>query len=360
MGEMVLHEREIMQGVSNRDEALLARLYDLYGQTVYNLVYYITHSIEEAETLTQDVFLTIWQKASSIDLQRGTVEDWILNKAKEVAVVRSQSNLQTMVIKQKLNGNAQTFVEKETNRIKELSSVNPVLLKNVLLSPEVKENIFFTIHVARIAEAETQTFRKNGNQTSINQKNGVPWFHKKICWPVIEKALAAIAVIVFIALLIDVILIKIDRQGEIISQQYNRNVQLEREIDEKQNVVDFFQARRLSMIFLAGLSTDSMVSGKIFWDPDRKIALLQFLNLRATLPNENYQLWVTRNSSVTNVCEFEITQPGKSFCKILPLDLLAPAKVSVIELRVEPKDEISKPDGEAVLSAILPHVIIFG
>lgn len=360
MGEMGLNEREAMQGVSDGDDASLARLYDLYGQTVYNLIYYITNSIEEAETLTQDVFLTFWQKATSIDLQNGTLEDWILNKAKEVAIIRSQSNLQTMVIKQKLNGNAQTFVEKETNRIKELSSVNPVSLKNVLLNPEVKENIFFTIHVARIAEAETQTFRNNGTQTSTNQNDGMSWFHKKVCWPVIGKVLAAIAVIILIALLIDVVFIKIDRQGEIISQQYNRNVQLEREIDEKQDVVDFFQARRLSMIFLAGLSNDSTVSGKIFWDPDRKIALLQFLNLRATFPNEHYQLRLIRNSLVTNVYEFELTQPGNSFCKILPLDLLAPTKVSVIELRVEPKDGIEKSNGEAVLSAVLPHIIIFG
>ncbi|HMD13583.1 MAG TPA: sigma factor [Bacteroidota bacterium] len=357
---MLLNEREVMQGVSDGDDASLAQLYDLYGQTVYNLVYYITHSIEEAETLTQDVFLTVWQKASSIDLQNGTMEDWIFNKAKEVAIIRSKSNLQTMVINQKLNGNVQTFIEKETKRITELSSVNPVSLKNVLLSPEVKENIFFTIHVARIAEGETQTLRKNGSQTSTNQNNGVLWFHKKIGWYVIGKILAAIAFIIFIALFIDVLFMKIDHQGEVISQQYNRNVRLEHEIDEKQNVVDFFQARRLSMIFLAGLSADSMVSGKIFWDPDRKIALLQFLNLRATSPNEHYQLWVIRNSFVTNVCEFEITQPGKSFCKILPLDLLAPPKVSVIELRVEPRDGISKPNGEAVLSAVLPHVIIFG
>src|SRR5271169_1537555 len=111
---MLLNEREVMQGVSDGDDASLAQLYDLYGQTVYNLVYYITHSIEEAETLTQDVFLTVWQKASSIDLQNGTMEDWIFNKAKEVAIIRSKSNLQTMVINQKLNGNVQTFIEKET------------------------------------------------------------------------------------------------------------------------------------------------------------------------------------------------------------------------------------------------------
>lgn len=363
MEGIVLHERDLIRRIGEGDDASLAQLYDRFGQVVYNFLYYSIRSVEEAEALTQDVFLTVWQKASSIDLQNGTIEDWIFRKAKELAVIRFQSKIHSPTATQQFPGNAQTFVEKETQRIHEISSVNPLSLKNVLLNPEVKENIFFTIQVAQIAGAEKRTPAKKEegeNPISTYPAMWALWLRRKFSWYLIGKVCGAVVVLIFVGIFIHALLSTINRREEVIARQQNRNVQLEREIGEQQPVVDFFHARRLSMLVLAGLSEDSLVSGKIFWDPDKKTALLQFLNLRATSPNEHYRLWVTRNSVVENVCTFEISQPGTSFCKIIPLDLLLPPKVSVIELTVESKDGISTPAGEAVLSAVFPHVIIFG
>ena len=358
MKERDLQDHERIRGRTEADESSLSLLFDRYGQTVYNLVYHIIPSVQEAEMLTQDVFLTFRQKSSVIDLQTVDIGDCILTMAREVAVKRSHARIQSAVTAQQLNGDSQNFVEKETERIKELSSVDPAALPNVLLSPEVKENILFTLHMAQIAEAGEQAFRESDEskqQTPKQQNTDGFWLQKKTSWRLIGKVFIALVITLGTAFFINA-----DWCRQLLSQQGSRGVLFATEKDEQQNIANFFQARRLCIIVLAGLTTDSMVSGKMFWDPDQKTALFQFSNLPPTAPGKHYQLWIMRDSIATSVGGFETTKNNKSIFKIVPIDLLVPRKISAIELTVEPLHGVSKPAGEIMLLVDSPHLIIFG
>jgi RNA polymerase sigma-70 factor (ECF subfamily) len=78
------------------DEAVLSQLregrvqaldvlYDRYAQLVYSLAYRIVGNSEEAEDVTQDVFLTFWQK-DAYESSRGTLKTFLTTLARSKAI----------------------------------------------------------------------------------------------------------------------------------------------------------------------------------------------------------------------------------------------------------------------------------
>jgi RNA polymerase sigma-70 factor, ECF subfamily len=75
-----LTDEELMAQLASGDEAALTPLHDRYAGLVCGLV---AHRLDRsvAEEITQDVFLTIWWKASTYDPGRGPLRPWLLQIA---------------------------------------------------------------------------------------------------------------------------------------------------------------------------------------------------------------------------------------------------------------------------------------
>ncbi len=58
-------EIEIIQAIADGDDQALTELYHLYAEKVYNTSLSYTKSVEDAEEITQDVFVKIYKSASS-------------------------------------------------------------------------------------------------------------------------------------------------------------------------------------------------------------------------------------------------------------------------------------------------------
>ena len=84
-------ERELMNRIKARDSNALEQLYDLYNALLYGLVIPIVKKREEAEDVVQEVFLKIWEKASTFDDERGNVYSWIVTLARNRAIDRIRS-----------------------------------------------------------------------------------------------------------------------------------------------------------------------------------------------------------------------------------------------------------------------------
>ena len=69
-------EIEIIQAIADGEEQALAVLYSLYSEKVYNTGLSYTKSVEDAEEITQDVFMKIYKSAA---LFKGTssVNTWV-------------------------------------------------------------------------------------------------------------------------------------------------------------------------------------------------------------------------------------------------------------------------------------------
>lgn len=77
---------------AGRVEALRT-LYQRYGRLVYTLSRRILHSDEEAEEITQDVFLTLWKK-DSYRAERGSLSRYlvVLARSRSIDKLRSQTS----------------------------------------------------------------------------------------------------------------------------------------------------------------------------------------------------------------------------------------------------------------------------
>jgi len=75
-----LTDEELMARLAAGDEAALTPLHARYAGIVFGMAAQ-TLDRSAAEEITQEVFLTIWQKADTFDPDRGRVRSWLLRIA---------------------------------------------------------------------------------------------------------------------------------------------------------------------------------------------------------------------------------------------------------------------------------------
>jgi RNA polymerase sigma-70 factor (ECF subfamily) len=81
-------ERELMQRLIAGDEDALRALYGRFGSPVYTLGLRMLGSFQEAEELTQDVFVAAWRKGSRFDASRGRLSTWLMAIGHNLAIDR--------------------------------------------------------------------------------------------------------------------------------------------------------------------------------------------------------------------------------------------------------------------------------
>jgi RNA polymerase sigma-70 factor (ECF subfamily) len=74
-----------------RDPAALERLYRQHGGLVHGLALRILQDGAEAEEVTQDVFLYVWQHAERFDPARGSLASWLVTLARSRGIDRLRS-----------------------------------------------------------------------------------------------------------------------------------------------------------------------------------------------------------------------------------------------------------------------------
>lgn len=72
--------------IVNAQTDALSQLYDRYGRLVFSLVMHITDDEALAEEITQDVFLQVWEKASSYQPEHAKVLTWLISVARNRAI----------------------------------------------------------------------------------------------------------------------------------------------------------------------------------------------------------------------------------------------------------------------------------
>jgi len=82
---------ELMKKIKAKDQKALAELYDLYGHLLYGLIFSILKKRTEAEDLLQEVFVNVWEKATSFDPERGNAYQWLVTLTRNKAIDRIRS-----------------------------------------------------------------------------------------------------------------------------------------------------------------------------------------------------------------------------------------------------------------------------
>ncbi|MGB0167441.1 MAG: RNA polymerase sigma factor, partial [Luteibaculum sp.] len=86
-------EEELVDGLMRQDLHFFDYLYENYSATLFGVILKIVNNTEQAEDLTQEVFVKIWSKISFYDPSKGRIYTWMLNLARNKAIdaLRSKS-----------------------------------------------------------------------------------------------------------------------------------------------------------------------------------------------------------------------------------------------------------------------------
>lgn len=82
---------ELVAAIQARQVRALDVLYDRYGQFVYSVALRILNSSEEAEDVTQETFLKLWQRCDTYRSDRASLSSFIVMMARSKAIDRLRS-----------------------------------------------------------------------------------------------------------------------------------------------------------------------------------------------------------------------------------------------------------------------------
>ena len=90
-------DRQLLQRVADKDRDALDLLYTRYVTPVYSMALHMLKQPPLAEEVTQDVFLNIWLKAASFNVDRGQPRSWIMSVThhRVIDVIRSRRRTAT-------------------------------------------------------------------------------------------------------------------------------------------------------------------------------------------------------------------------------------------------------------------------
>lgn len=91
-----------------KDEKAFEELYHMYGDSMHGVIYNIVRDHDIAEEVMQDVFIKVWNNASSYSAEKGRFFTWILNIARNAAIDKTRSKA---FKNSKKNLNSEYFVD---------------------------------------------------------------------------------------------------------------------------------------------------------------------------------------------------------------------------------------------------------
>lgn len=94
---------ELLSAMSQGQVKALGSLYDRYARLVYSIAYRVLNSAEEAEDITQDVFLTLWRR-NTYDSTRGSLSSFLTTLTRSRAIDRLRSKSARLRVVQRLQG----------------------------------------------------------------------------------------------------------------------------------------------------------------------------------------------------------------------------------------------------------------
>ncbi|MCD6025441.1 MAG: Anti-sigma-K factor rskA [Fibrobacteria bacterium] len=123
---------------------------------------------------------------------------------------------------------------------------------------------------------------------------------------------------------------------------------LEDSLSRKEAMLEVLRARGMQMVALGGME-DTARYGKILWDPERKVAVLQ-----VSLPPEpegmDYQLWVIRDSKPMAAGVFQVSaRSGDGMYRIEQLVETDKKHINAFAVTLEPAGGMPQPTGKMYL-----------
>jgi RNA polymerase sigma-70 factor (ECF subfamily) len=86
-----MQQDQLIAELQTGNEKAFERIYQLYSESTYGIIFSIIKDSAISEEILQDVFLKIWNNASSYNPDKGRFFTWILNIARNASIDKLRS-----------------------------------------------------------------------------------------------------------------------------------------------------------------------------------------------------------------------------------------------------------------------------
>ena len=86
-----MQQDKLIEELQSGNEKAFERIYELYSQSTYGIIYSIIKDTSISEEVLQDVFIKIWNNASSYNPKKGRFFTWVLNIARNASIDKIRS-----------------------------------------------------------------------------------------------------------------------------------------------------------------------------------------------------------------------------------------------------------------------------
>jgi len=232
-----------------------------------------------------------------------------------------------------------TAAPQELNELAELvetTSLFPMALDQVTPPPYVRERLLQKIRSSlRAREAVEELSREfSGAKPPSNAPGWKSWMP-------IGVTFVALAMIVAFAWYVNNLLTTIEKQDR-------RLVELQNELTRKEELLNVLAAQHVEMVVMRGTPHYPVAYGKIIWDPEKRIAILQVANLPPVPSDKDYQLWVIKSAEgglPISAGVFAVSSGGSFYFKIEQLAVTDPGEIAAFAVTLEPRGGVPAPTG---------------
>ena len=246
----------------------------------------------------------------------------------------------------------------EVSSLREATNILPLALPRSIVSPDLKERILFSARLAKVAKAHYETKEeKLPDQPPLRLKE-IPVSAPQRSWLTMGVAFAAVVMIIGFGLYITTLLKTIDQQNEFITKQKTQIMEFADELERKNEILKVLQSRRVEMVTMNGMDITPVAYGKIIWDLDRKMAVLQVSNLPPAPEGKEYQLWMMKDNTPSSAGMFTVVSEGQAdnYFRVKPLEMPDKESIDAFAVTLEPKGGMPQPTGEMyLLGTTVPH-----
>ncbi len=230
---------------------------------------------------------------------------------------------------------------KELAELHEAMALMPLLLKQQAPPSAVRDRVLAKTPTGRV---EQPTVTKKPSEAQEKEREGAPVARSPQRWYGYALAILSILIIIVLALFVSDL-------SNTIGGQERRVVELQGELQRKDEVLSVLRSERLEVVLLNGLEPNPAARGKIVWDPVKKIAILQFVNLVITPANKEYQIWMIKTGRSTSAGTFTVMneKEKESFFKVMNLGVGEKQEIDGFSVTLEPKGGSAQPTGAAYL-----------
>jgi len=229
----------------------------------------------------------------------------------------------------------------------EIAALIPRALPQTSPPHALKERVMQAVRLSAQASAQVDA----RSQRYLDRAMPPPARRSLLMWGL---AIGVTIMIVVFSLSYNSLLNTLNEKNQAIFTQQSTITALNDELQRKTEILKVLQSRRIDIVTMDGQQVNPIGYGKIIWDPEKRIAILQVSHLPKVPKDKDYQLWVIKKSEPTKpvsagVFAVENETETENYFKVQPLEIVDRSEIGAFAITLEPKGGLPAPTGAMYL-----------